>query len=153
MGPVLALQLDELQRAVKLLQVFSEDSQRFLQSLSEQLGERQPLGVGPGASGGLVNGGVNGDFFPPAHSEKDLPAAGEQPRAEADRRPAEGGAAAGGAGRDAGPRAALGAIKAAIGGSFSPRFRVRRPPHLSGRRTCQSAGAGQSPRGVSGAAQ
>lgn len=64
MGPVLALQLDELQRAVKLLQVFSEDSQRFLQSLSEQLGERQPLGVGPGASGWLVNGGVNGDFFP-----------------------------------------------------------------------------------------
>ncbi|NXN21616.1 DSN1 protein, partial [Nycticryphes semicollaris] len=34
------LVLDELQQAVKLLQAFSEDSQQFLQRLSEQLGER-----------------------------------------------------------------------------------------------------------------
>lgn len=54
---VLVLQLDELQQAVQLLRGFSEDSQRYLRSLSEQLGERDGPGLGGGCRRGVITGG------------------------------------------------------------------------------------------------
>lgn len=105
----LVLQLDELQQAVKLLQAFTKDSQQYLQHLSERLGKRESLsgGVWKSRWGSLT--GVN-EHFPPRFSREDLPAAGELPCAQADRRPAaEEDAAAGGLSRGlaGGLRAAL----------------------------------------------
>lgn len=133
----LVLQLDELQQAVKLLQAFTKDSQQYLQHLSERLGKRESLsgGVWKSRWGSLT--GVN-EHFPPRFSREDLPAAGELPCAQADRRPAaEEDAAAGGLSRGlaGGLRAALSvllSIKAGgarfQSGSFPvpPRFRLRR---------------------------
>ncbi|XP_014817632.1 PREDICTED: kinetochore-associated protein DSN1 homolog, partial [Calidris pugnax] len=46
------LALDELQQAANLVQAFSEDSRRFLQRLSQQLGETEPTGNRGGRGGG-----------------------------------------------------------------------------------------------------